>query len=386
MTRAGFRKRLECWGHRVENTMGNDDPVNRSILEKTLYGLSRIYGLGARLQDRGFERGLFAEHRLPCRVISVGNLTTGGSGKTPMTHYLALMLGELGLQPAIISRGYKGRMEKAGGVVSDGRDILVDPEQAGDEPYMLASQMTHIPVLVGADRYAMGRYAISRFSPDVILLDDAFQHRRLYRDINLLVVDAGTGFGNGHLLPRGILREPLDALGRADLVVITGAEKPFEGIQALISRIKPGIPVFRAVSAPFIHGVAKSDADPPLELEVPDSPEDFGFLKQCRVLAFSGIARNQAFKQMIAGMAGDVPEFLEFPDHHAYSPGDLNQIARRAVSVGAHYIVTTQKDFVRIRGRVRFPVNLAVIGIHADFGEDQRGFAAYFETRLSGVK
>lgn len=365
--------------------MGSGDPVNRSRLEKSLYGLSRIYGFGARLRNRGFESGVPAAHRLPCRVVSVGNLTTGGSGKTPMTLYLAQMLKELGFSPVIISRGYKGRMEKAGGVVSDGRNILADSEQAGDEPLMLASQMTHIPVLVGADRYAMGRYAISRFSPDVILLDDAFQHRRLYRDLNLLVVDAGTGFGNGHLLPRGILREPLESLVRADIVVITGAEKPCEGVEALISRIKPGIPIFRAVSAPFVHGMAKSDADPPLELEVSDRPEDFAFFKQARVLAFSGIARNQAFKQMIAGMAGDVPEFLEFPDHHAYSSGDLAQIARRAVSSGADYIATTQKDFVRIRGRVRFPVDLAVIGIHMDFGTAHRDFAAYFEARLTGA-
>jgi len=377
---------MNYWRKRAEDTMGNADPLNRSLLEKSLYGLSRIYGIGARLRARGFERGIFAEHRLPCPVISVGNLTTGGSGKTPMTLYLAQMLGELGLQPVIISRGYKGRMEKAGGEVSNGRDVLMDWAQAGDEPIMLASQLAHIPVLVGADRCAMGRYAISRFSPDLILLDDAFQHRRLYRDINLLLVDAGTGFGNGHLLPRGILREPLEALGRADIVVITGTEKPGDDIEALISRKKPDIPIFRAVSVPFVYGMAKSDADHPLALAVPDCPEDFGFFKQCRVLGFSGIARNQAFKHMIAGMAADVVEFLEFPDHHAYTSGELKQIARRAVTVGADCIVTTQKDFVRIRDRARFPVNLAVIGLHLDFGEAHRDFAAYFAARLSPEK
>ncbi len=386
MTSAGCRKRMNYWRKRAEDTMGNADPLNRSLLEKSLYGLSRIYGIGARLRARGFERGIFAEHRLPCPVISVGNLTTGGSGKTPMTLYLAQMLGELGLQPVIISRGYKGRMEKAGGEVSNGRDVLMDWAQAGDEPIMLASQLAHIPVLVGADRCAMGRYAISRFSPDLILLDDAFQHRRLYRDINLLLVDAGTGFGNGHLLPRGILREPLEALGRADIVVITGTEKPGDDIEALISRKKPDIPIFRAVSVPFVYGMAKSDADHPLALAVPDCPEDFGFFKQCRVLGFSGIARNQAFKHMIAGMAADVVEFLEFPDHHAYTSGELKQIARRAVTVGADCIVTTQKDFVRIRDRARFPVNLAVIGLHLDFGEAHRDFAAYFAARLSPEK
>jgi len=374
---------VKFWAHRVRQVMGGDAPDNRTFLEKGLYCLSRLYGIGARLRAKGFEKGVFAEHRLPCRVVSVGNLTTGGSGKTPMTLYLAQMLEGLGLQPVVISRGYKGTRARTGGVVSDGCNILMDPAQAGDEPVMMASQLAHIPFLVGADRYMVGEQAIAKFSPDVILLDDAFQHRGLYRDINLLLVDAAAGFGNGHLLPRGILREPLDALGRADAVVISGRDGRCTDIQVLISRLLPEIPVFRAVSAPFVHGLARGDENHPLDLALPESPHDFGILENSRILGFSGIGRNQSFKQMLTEISGSVLDFLEYPDHHAYSAIDLDLIARRATAAGADCIVTTQKDFVRIRGRQRFPMDLLVIGIHMDFGGAEKAFSAYVEQKLS---
>ncbi|MFP4531402.1 MAG: tetraacyldisaccharide 4'-kinase [Desulfobacterales bacterium] len=344
---------------------------NRTVLEKTLWLLSGIYGSMIRVRNKGYDNGTLRQHRLPRPVISVGNLTVGGSGKTPMTLYLTEILVQAGYSPAVISRGYKGKSEKTGGVVSDGRNILLGPVDAGDEPFMMANQLAHVPFLVGADRYAMGKTAIARFSPDVIILDDAFQHRRLHRNMDLVLVDAAVGFGNGYLLPRGILREPRAALARADAVVLTRAVRPVPRLEAEISQIAPRIPVFRSVNQPYVYGIVKAGRDLTGNMYHPDEPADFRFLGSARILGFSGIARSTEFQRMIAGMAGSLVDFLEFPDHYYYAESDWHWIVRRAADLSVDYLFTTQKDYARLQRGLQAPVDLIIIGIYMDFGPDR---------------
>jgi len=362
--------------------MRNDARQNRGLLEKGLYLLSGFYEAGVRLRSKGFENGIFREHRLPCRVISVGNLTVGGSGKTPMTMYLAQTLKDSGYSPAVLSRGYKGKMEKAGGVVSDGTNILMGPDQAGDEPFMMAACLPHIPFLVGADRYTAARKAIARFTPDVIILDDGFQHRRLHRDLDFVLVDATVGFGNGFLLPRGILREPLEALARADAIVMTRSDPTDIAFDAKIAKAVPHIPIFRSANRPFLYGVVKAGEEMPIDAAAGLDPYDFGSFQNKRILGFSGIARNTEFRRMVTDVSKELVDFFEFPDHYGYSGADLRRIFKRAEAVSVDCVVTTQKDYARIQGRMRTPVDLAVIGIEMDFGSDREGLTDYINQFL----
>ena len=367
---------------RIQTCMQGDIRLNRTALEKGLYILSRLYGSGIRLRNKGFEQGVLPEYRLPCRVISVGNLTIGGSGKTPMTMFLAQHLKEAGYSTAVISRGYKGKMEKSGGVVSDGINVLAGPDQAGDEPFMMASQVRHVPFLVGADRYKIGKTAVASFDPDVIILDDAFQHRRLYRDIDFVMVDATVGFGNGFLLPRGIMREPKSALGRADAIVMTRSNNPDPALAAEMSETVPYTPVFRSVNRPFLYGHISANEKMVMNRAAPGVFGSLDVLQNARVIGFSGIARTTEFSRMVAENSGQLVDFIEFPDHYTYTSADWHRIYKSAKDFSVDYVVTTQKDYARIPAEFKSPVNLIVIGVQMDFGGDREALINYVETFL----
>ena len=221
-------------------------------LEGCLYLFSRLYGAGVSLRHRLYGAGFLKAGSLPCRVISVGNLAVGGTGKTPMTIYVAGLLKGLGYRVVVISRGYQGRKEKSGGIVSDGQTIQMGPQDAGDEPYLMALKLEGVPVLVGKDRFRIGMMAVREFVPDVLVLDDGFQHLKVHRDLDLLLLDASRPFGNGHLLPRGVLREPIDRLNRGDAIVLTRSDGDFmpdEDGQIIREHFK-GKPVFRSKHVP----------------------------------------------------------------------------------------------------------------------------------------
>ncbi len=366
----------------VENIIHNPDPRSPGFSEKGLYLLSRCYAKAVRAREQQYARGVRRQQRLPCRVISVGNIAAGGSGKTPMTLHLARGLLARGLRPVVISRGYKARMERSGGIVSDGRRILAAPDQAGDEPFMIASELPEVPVLVGADRFRAGELAVRRFSPDVVILDDGFQHRRVHRDVDLLLIDGSTGFGNGHLLPRGPLREPVSALWRADAVILTRMENADPSAVAAVCQKAAGIPVFRSVHRPWVYGVARQGGKNPLELESPAFARDLGFLADARVFGFSGIAGNREFQRMVTAISGQVTGFIAYPDHYRYNEADLEHIAKQAASAGADWIVTTQKDYPRIRAWGRLPASVAVIGIRPDLGAEHQLFCSFLGRRL----
>jgi len=177
------------------------------------------------LRTWAYARGLFTVHRLSRPVISIGNITAGGTGKTPVTAWIARHLLEQGLRVAVLSRGYGGSLEGETAIVSDGRNLLLGPDQCGDEPYLLASTIPGVMVVIGSDRYRAGLLAMERLAPDCFLLDDGFQHLRLYRDLNILLMDCSNPLGNGRVLPAGPLREVPAARQRADLLIFTRCQQ-----------------------------------------------------------------------------------------------------------------------------------------------------------------
>jgi len=183
--------------------------------------LSLPYGGAVRARNRLFDSGFLEQQRIGCPVISVGNLTVGGTGKTPMVILLAGMLKDRGLRPAVLSRGYGGKNRADVLVVSDGMRVLAGPDEAGDEPVLIARRLGDVPVLAGPKRVITGRHALEHFSVDAILLDDGFQHRYLHRDLDIVLLDSRQPLGNGFLLPRGPLREPPSALARAGVIAFT---------------------------------------------------------------------------------------------------------------------------------------------------------------------
>jgi len=355
-----------------------------------LYGLSVCYGLAVRFRSFFYDNGILKANQLACRVVSIGNLTVGGTGKTPMTIFVAQLLRNFGYQPVVISRGYKGRAEKTGGIVSDGKTILIGHDFAGDEPYMMAQKLKGIPVLIGGNRYQIGLRAVEKFSPDVIVLDDAFQHRQLDRDMDLVLIDEKSFLGNRCLLPRGILREPVSGLLRADAFILTRSGEKSSTARDRLEAMMPGKPVFQSYHKPYISGIIKGGNGKSLETahetELTISADDFEFLKKSTVFVFSGIAKNKEFKSMVAERVKEVAGDIQFADHHAYSKKDFRIIVDQAKKCSAEFLVTTEKDYVKIAGKIISPIDIIVIGIKVSFKEDETKFAAFIKDRMAQLK
>jgi len=223
------------------------DPRNefRRPLHIFFYLLSLPYGAAVRARNRLFDLGALPQQDVGCPVVSVGNLSVGGTGKTPMAIRVAGMLADRGMRPAVLSRGYGGRSAAPVLVVSDGGRILAGPDEAGDEPVLIARRLPGVPVLAGAKRAVTGRYARENLGADVLVLDDGFQHRWIRRDLDIVLLDSRAPLGNGFLLPRGPLREPPEALGRAGAVVFTRSEDTAPPSDKGLAAILRGRPVLR---------------------------------------------------------------------------------------------------------------------------------------------
>lgn len=330
-----MRKILEkFWKEAIEKSDGKRENLITAIL--TL--LSFWYYLGVRLRSFLYRVGILKERRLADgKVISLGNITVGGTGKTPTCLLVANILKKAGRKVVILSRGYRGKAKERVNVVSDGQEILLREEEAGDEPYLMAKKLRTVPVLTSKRRYWGGKYACDRFGAEVIILDDGFQHRGLKRDLDICLVNEKAGFGNGHLFPRGILREPIEALKRADLFFVTGQNSsPGEdGIIAKIKEIKKDPVIFRA----DYQANGLRDLEGKQEFEV-------GYLGGKKVFAFSGIATPSSFLDLLGKLGAVVAGEYSFPDHHRYGRDDLVKIKKMAGKVDM--IVTTEKDGVKI--------------------------------------
>jgi tetraacyldisaccharide 4'-kinase len=352
------------------------------FLKLFLFSISIGYGGIVRLRETLYKKGLLHSKRLSCPVISIGNLTVGGSGKTPMTIYVAELIQGLGYGVAIISRGYKGQAEKIGGVVCDGRTICMGPDTAGDEPVMVARRLKTIPVIVGQNRFKAGRLAIQEFKPDVLLLDDAFQHLKLHRDLNLVLLDSKAPLGNTYLFPRGTLRETASALSRGDAVILTRSEIGKASSLGQIKKYFPRKPIFHSSHIPYIYKIVAGNRSQLRDRQTISSKYDFDTFKNKKVFAFSGIASNDDFRRTIESFHCKLESFSEFSDHHQYSDTELDEILKSATDLSAEFIFTTEKDYVRIAHKIKWPIDLVIIGIEILFGESDMAFKSFIKSRL----
>jgi tetraacyldisaccharide 4'-kinase len=293
--------------------------------------LSHPYAVILRLRAAAYRLGLLRSYRLPCPVISVGNITLGGTGKTPMVARLAAQLIARGRRVAVLSRGYGGSANGEIVIVSDGKQILVPPERSGDEPYLLAQLVPGLMVVIGADRHAAGLLALEELKPDLFILDDGFQHLRLERDLNILLLDAAQPFANGYTLPAGFLREPVSAARRADLVVYTRSSQP--GVPQLFPE-KPSVWTSHSITGLLpLSGGERSG---------------FEVLQGARVAAFSGIAAPGSFFDLLEGEGVQLTATVSFPDHTAYGEEEIAAICRLKEASRAEFLVTTAKDAVKL--------------------------------------
>ena len=351
--------------------------------------LKHLYAAIVTLRNALYTRGIFQTRRLPCTVISVGNIVVGGTGKTPAVIAIAKQLQADGVRVAILLRGYKRQSREKITIVTDGEQRFCTAAESGDEADMMARLLPGIPIIVGRHRYAAGQLAINRFKSEVLLLDDGFQHRQLHRDEDIVTVDATRPFGTGQFLPAGTLREPITALRRADIILLTRTDsigrrdipvpktEPIstsrrdipvpktptiqtgraflqeEGLHADIreelGKLVPNTPVLESVHRPT-HLYRLSDAGDSEQLPLK-------WLSGKRLLAVCGIGNPNAFVTTLNHYTPETVELLAFPDHHVYTEADCQRIQRKMTQTGAACIVTTQKDEQKL---VRFAEELPI--------------------------
>jgi tetraacyldisaccharide 4'-kinase len=303
-----------------------------------------------------YRSGLFRTRRLPCKVVSVGNLTAGGTGKTPMVVYLCRRMMEMGLSVAVLTRGYKGRKEGETLIVSDGKGAVVDQMECGDEPALISRLVPGVPVVMGSDRYGAGMLAVERFTPDVVVLDDGFQHMALERDLDILLMDALHPFGNGKVVPAGYLREPSSAAARADIVVLTRSDRVsnagIDSARRAASDASGGRPVVTAVHAPGGLKNVWSGED--------IKPE---YLANKSVFAFAGIADPASLTLILKSLGAKIAGLKGFPDHYVYKEVDLASLTGTAFAAGADLLITTEKDAVKLNSLPKPDMEAFAVGV-----------------------
>ncbi len=323
-----------------------------------------------------YRNRIFHDQPLGCLVVVVGNLTVGGTGKTPVVEKFAKALRDRGRKVAILSRGYKSKSAPfwkkwwwslthadppPPRIVSDGEKVLLDSEEAGDEPFMLARNLPGVIVLVDKNRVKAGEYAIKKFGCDTLVLDDGFQYLPLKGRLNLLLVDKTNPFGNGQLLPRGILREPIKHLKRASYIFLTksnGQRDP--ELERLIATHNPGADIIECAHRPRYlqrFGVAPHAAG---------AREPLSFLKGRRVFAFSGIATPESFEKFLRDLGAVIVGRERFLDHYRFDREDISELFAMAQRERAECLVTTEKDSVRISENLWCPLPLYYLRLEID--------------------
>ena len=295
-----------------------------------------FYGLIVRFRYWCYGRGWFASLRLPCRVVSVGNLTVGGTGKTPIVILLANWLRAEGRRVAVLSRGYKRAAGEEYLLVSDGVCISAGPADAGDEPFLIAQRCPGAIVAVGADRAALGRWVLSQHAVECMILDDGFQHLGLHRDVDIVLLDATDAAGLDAMVPAGRLREPLEGLSRATAVAVTRAEFRDE-VATLYGRLQAsGVPIDEICEVSF-----KPES---LVSVQTDQVQSLEWAKGKPVWLVSGIGNSESFRRSAQSVGVTVVGETAFQDHYCYQADDVGRIQTDAKIAGAEYIVTTEKD------------------------------------------
>ncbi|MFQ5543267.1 MAG: tetraacyldisaccharide 4'-kinase [Nitrospiria bacterium] len=334
--------------------------------------LATLYALVIRLRIKLYEKDLLRKKKVLCRVVSVGNLTVGGTGKTPFTIYLAEEWKKRGMRIGIVSRGY-GRKNRAPVIlVTDGKTFFEEHSSVGDEPALMAQRLKGVPIVVSGDRFKGCQWLLEKFKVDLILLDDAFQHLRIHRDLNILLVDATRPFADGHLLPRGSLREPLSETRRADLVILTRADQPVK----MEITMKKTMEFLRKSGIPQLQ--SRFQATGFVDLKT-DDIVSLSHLENQRVFPFCGIGNPDAFLKQLLQLGLRFDDAMFFQDHYAFQVSDFLKIETRGREAGAAWWVTTEKDAVKIKSLINKGLTISNIKIVA-LRIDVAFFESDFET------
>jgi tetraacyldisaccharide 4'-kinase len=349
-----LKRQLNTFEHyTIDVIFGRREGVRATVFAGFLQGLSYLFSGIAQSRLWLYQKRILHDQPLGCLVVVVGNLTVGGTGKTPVVEKFAAALRDRGRKVAILSRGYRSKSapmwkkwwyrlshteEPPPRIVSDGNRVLLDSETAGDEPYMLARNLPGVLVIVDKNRVKAGAYAIKKFGCDTLILDDGFQYLPLKGRLNLLLVDKTNPFGNGHLLPRGILREPIKHLKRASYVFLTKSdgERDLE-LEELIQKHNPGVDMIECAHRPQYLQRFGSDERQPL-----------GWLDGKRVGAFSGIAVPESFEKFVRDLGGRIQFTRRFLDHYRFTSEDFVELFTEGIEQKVEFIVTTEKDAVRL--------------------------------------
>ena len=335
--------------------------------------LSAIYSAITRARLTAYRRGWLSVSKLPVPVISVGNLTTGGTGKTPLVDWLCRAVagsvaadGTREFSPpakrvCVLTRGYGRANPTSQVVVSNGTEILADQQASGDEPYLLAKNLVGVAaVICNPDRFAAGKWAIENLSSEVFVLDDGFQHLRLARDLDIVTIDATNPWGGGRLLPYGRLREPPAGLSRADCIVVTRTEQSEDAssVKDAVKRLAGGMPVF---TSRMVTSAIRTLGGGALDKENLPQP----------VAAFCGVGNPGSFFDHVR-REGFEPAFIRrFPDHHDYKQSDLDELVRDAQAQGAKSFITTAKDAVKLSA-LRFELPCSVLEVQISIDDEDR--------------
>ena len=271
--------------------------------------------------------GFFVTHRLPVPVVSVGNITMGGTGKTPTVISIAEVLLNMGKRPAIVSRGY-GRTTTGTVVVSNGEGTVLKWEESGDEPFLMASRLPSTPIVVDEKRFRGGMTAVEEFGVDVLILDDAFQHRALERDLDIVLINSREPAEHYRMFPYGRLREPTWSIGRTDMIILTKVD--------------------HRVVVPSVHRKISPQAK--IVLKSTLRPRETDRLKGLKVVAFCGIGDPDSFESTLTQTGADIVEFQKFRDHYAYNERDINKLRKLMEKEKADALATTEKDWVKLPG------------------------------------
>jgi len=346
---------------------GRKSGLSAAILRSFLGGAAIFYSTAIWLRTSLYAKGLLKTHRAGAKVISIGNITVGGTGKTPVVIWLCKFLQEKGIRCGILTRGYRAT-----------HNSKLKAQNYPDEPAILSESCPQAKVIVNPDRVAGAAEAVNKFGAQVLIMDDGFQHLRLARDLDIVTIDATQPFGYGKLLPAGLLREPVTALGRADAVVITRCDQIKESDLAELERnlqqINPNMIIARSIHAPIC---AKSTKNKEISLES---------LKNKKVFVFCGIGNPQAFLNTVNRLGCDVVGSRLYNDHHHYTADDVIGIYEQAVHLKAELILTNQKDWTKIvwLGALREEMPFAYLAIELKFISGEDKLKGLIECTLAG--
>ena len=369
-------ERLEKYLTKVILEKGADEnqPFPMRVLLAFLKALSFLFAFVVSVRYLLYKAGVLRRYPLGIQVISIGNVTAGGTGKTPVTELFARTLAAKGRKVAILSRGYR-RKEASWWqrmftqvidpplVVSDGKRVRLDSAVGGDEPYMLASNLPGVAVVVDRDRVKAGRYAIKRLGCDTIILDDGFQYQRLKHSVEVVLVDATNPFGNGNMLPRGILREPVRHLKRADLIFLTKCRGDVSETVSEIRKYNKKAEMVKCSHSPKVLKDVWSREEFPLS-----------WLEGKTVCTLSGIASPKGFENSLRNLGAKVVWCERYADHHRYDPSEILYALNRTADMGSDALVTTEKDAVRFPRFETVPVKCLYLRIAIDILDGVENF------------